>query len=57
MNADTELALPWLAGHPPVHDKYDVAESRICVAIYSKTSFLQLKLKDRDYFEIPMVEK
>ncbi|GIX94263.1 reverse transcriptase [Caerostris darwini] len=24
-----EVALPWLAGHPPVYDKYDVAESRL----------------------------
>ncbi|GBN76246.1 hypothetical protein AVEN_237561-1 [Araneus ventricosus] len=24
-----EVALPWLAGHPPVHDMYDVAESRL----------------------------
>ncbi|GIY20652.1 reverse transcriptase [Caerostris darwini] len=22
-----EVALPWLAGHPPIYDKYDVAES------------------------------
>ncbi|GBM08089.1 hypothetical protein AVEN_123001-1 [Araneus ventricosus] len=24
-----EVALPWLAGHPPVYDMYDVAESRL----------------------------
>ncbi|GFV63855.1 uncharacterized protein TNCV_5138601 [Trichonephila clavipes] len=24
-----EVSLPWLAGHPPVYDMYDVAESRL----------------------------
>ncbi|GIY86734.1 DUF1758 domain-containing protein [Caerostris darwini] len=24
-----KVALPWLAGHPPAYDKYDVAESRL----------------------------
>ncbi|GFT49729.1 uncharacterized protein TNCV_801071 [Trichonephila clavipes] len=38
-----EMALPWLAGHPALYDKYDAAESRIRTATIS--------LINENYFE------
>ncbi|GFY66779.1 DUF1758 domain-containing protein [Trichonephila inaurata madagascariensis] len=38
-----EVALPWVAGHPALYDKYDTAESRLCTATK--------RLINENYFE------
>ncbi|GFX95391.1 integrase catalytic domain-containing protein [Trichonephila clavipes] len=38
-----EVALPWLAGHPALYDKYDAAEYRLCTATK--------RLINENYFE------
>ncbi|GFW12920.1 uncharacterized protein TNCV_3328531 [Trichonephila clavipes] len=38
-----EVALPWLAGHPALYDKYDAAESRLRTATK--------RLLNENYFE------